>query len=149
MNGQPRLLVALLLSLAAVAGVLTWASSGSEPAKRSGWFGYTPLSATPIKSGNDGSGGSPGTVLHVRVTTSAAYQADRFRARAGVVRIDLACAGTAALEIAGVKGFVLTCPSRDGGDSGLVVLGPGTYTIESPIAGHQAAGQKATLIVTR
>jgi len=51
MNAQGRLVVALLVLLAATAGLLTWASASNTPATCGGWFGYTPQTTAPVASG--------------------------------------------------------------------------------------------------
>ena len=94
--------------------------------------------------------GAAKATLPVVAEASFRFDAEEYRAPAGIVRFDFS--GAAGHELAlrdpRFDGFVLGSSAGDP-HSGKVELAPGTYTLYCPIGDHAALGMTATLTVTK
>jgi plastocyanin len=84
--------------------------------------------------------------LTVHAKDTLKFDKTTYTAKAGEVDVRYINDGTIAhtLLVKDVKGFELKVPGKD---EGTVDLEAGTYTLYCDIAGHEAAGMKATLTV--
>jgi plastocyanin len=93
---------------------------------------------------SSGSGTTGAITVHAKDTLK--FDKDAYEAPAGKVDVSYVNDGSVGhtLLINGVEGFKLTVGKTD---DGTVDLKAGTYTLYCDIAGHEAAGMKATLTV--
>ncbi len=91
---------------------------------------------------------TPASTVSVEALDKLQFDADAYDAKAGCIEIDYTNAGSVAhtLVIEGQPDFEKL--SVGDADSGVVTLKAGTYTLLCDIAGHEAAGMKATLTVS-
>jgi Copper binding proteins, plastocyanin/azurin family len=84
------------------------------------------------------------------LTFNGAASTGKYTAPSGVVQIDYGgdSGHTLAIQDPKFDGFLLSS-SPGGRKSGKVQLNPGTYTIYCTVPGHEAAGMKATLTVSK
>src|SRR4051794_33661435 len=120
------LLARLVLSVAVGAAVLTGCGGGSS---------------TQDVSGTD-------FTVHAKDTLK--FDKSAYTAKAGDINIGYANDGsmTHTLLVAGQNGFKLQVDGSTKTTSGKINLPPGQYTLLCDIAGHEAAGMKATLTVS-
>ena len=100
-------------------------------------------------------GGSPtkdvsGTDFTVHAKDTLKFDKSAYNAKAGDIKIGYANDGSLAhtLLIKDQPGFKLEVAGKGDSKSGNVNLPAGYYTLYCDIAGHEAAGMKATLVVT-
>jgi plastocyanin len=105
-------------------------------------------------SGDDGAqstdttaGSGSAAHLLVKANNNLTFDAKAYKAAAGELDITYQNTGSVAhtLRIDGVSGFRLAVGGKD---EGSVTLDPGTYKLFCDVAGHEAAGMRATLTVT-
>jgi plastocyanin len=102
-------------------------------------------------SGDDSASSSDCATTSSSVTVGAQdalkFDADSYEADAGCVELTYTNEGSVAhtLLIKGKSGFKLSIGQTD---TGTIELEPGTYTLFCDIAGHEAAGMEADLIVS-
>jgi plastocyanin len=91
--------------------------------------------------------GDTGSSVTVGAEDNLTFDAESYEAEAGSVGITYKNNGSVAhtLLIKDVKGFKLSIGRTD---DGTVDLEPGTYTIYCDVAGHEAAGMEAELVVS-
>jgi plastocyanin len=86
--------------------------------------------------------------VDVQALATIKFNATQFSAKGPVVQFNYGGAQGHTLAIQGKDGFLLTTDAG-GKKTGKIELTPGDYTIYCTVPGHEAAGMKATVTVTK